>query len=378
MTTARPDIAIFLLWVGPGGKETVVWHLARAFVDAGYRVDLVLANADSEYRDRIPSCVRVVDLKTHGYLRSTLKLALYLRRHRPRALFSTLPFAALPAIVARRLSFSSCRVVVRVCNNLRRRFEHEAAAFPRHVRRGLRTLPHRADAVVACSAGIADEFAEITSIDRDRIHVIYNPAISAAIAARAAEPVDHPWFAEPGPPIVLGVGRLARQKNFPLLIDAFAAVRRDTDARLVILGEGPERPHLERRIAEHGLADAVSLPGHVANPYAWMARAAVFVLSSSWEGFANVIAEALAVGTPVVATDCPSGPAEVLDGGEHGLLVPMDDAAAMADAIRRALDGGAPPPDDQWLRRFTVDDVAGRFLELLGLPLEAPRAETTS
>ena len=372
MANTRPDIAIFLMWVGAGGKETVVWHLARGFVDAGYRVDLVVGNAASDYRYRIPDCVRVVDLKTHGYLRTTVKLVLYLLRHRPRVLFSTLPFSAIPAILARTLSLSRCRVVVRVCNNLARRIEHERAAFSRPVRWAIRHLPRRAHGVVACSHGIAREIAGITGMPLDRIHVIYNPAITEAMPAQGAEPVDHPWFAlqaggKPTPPVILGVGRLARQKNFALLIRAFAEVRCHVDARLLILGEGPERTRLEQMVRELGLEDHVSLPGYVANPYAYVARARVFVLSSSWEGFANVVAEALALGTPVVSTDCPSGPAEVLDHGRYGMLVPVDDAAALADAIRRVLAGEAREVSVEWLEQFTLSAGVGRFLELFQL-----------
>ncbi|MBN2492305.1 MAG: glycosyltransferase [Planctomycetes bacterium] len=386
MVVGRPDIAIFLLWVGGGGTETVVWHLARGFVDAGYRVELVLGNAASEYRFRIPSCVRVVDLQTHGYLRTTLKLVGYLWRRRPAVLFSTLPFSALPAIAARYLSLKRCRVVVRVCNNLARRFEHERAAFPRPVRWALRSFPRLAHGVIACSTGMAEEIAGITGMPRNRIHVLYNPAITEAMARQGTEPVAHPWFAPrpdgaPAPPVVLGVGRLARQKNFALLIRAFAAVRRTVAARLLLLGEGPERARLEGLVQELGLEDEVSLAGYVANPYAYMARAGVFVLSSSWEGFGNVVAEALAMGAPVVATDCPSGPAEVLDGGRYGFLVPMDDEEAMADAIRRALAGERRGASEEWLGRFKLAEVAGRFLDVFGLPRAkgappAPRSRT--
>lgn len=373
MANARPDISIFLMWVGAGGKETVVRHLARGFADAGYRVDLVLGNAAGACDDKIPSCVRVVDLKTRGYLRTTIKLVVYLLRNRPRVLFSTLPFSALPAIAARYLSLSRGRVVVRICNNMARRFEHEPDAFPRGVRWALRLLPRLAHSVVACSTGIAREISGITRIPFERIHVLYNPAITEEMQVRGAEPIAHAWFADPNDsgenrPVILGVGRLARQKNFAMLIRAFAEVRRDFAARLLILGEGPERPALEGLVHDLGLDDDVSIPGYVTNPYAYLARARVFALSSSWEGFANVIAEALAMGTPVVATDCPSGPAEVLGGGRYGLLVPVDDPAAMANGIRRILSGEEPEVSDDWLRRFTTEEVVGRYLDLFRLP----------
>ena len=370
MAKYRPDITIFLMWVGGGRKETVMWHLARGFSDAGYKVDVVLGNAASDYRYKIPDCARIVDLKTHGYTRSTLKLLFYLVRHRPKVLVSTLPFSAIPATLARVLSMTRCHLFVRICNNMARRIEHERRAFPWYVLFFLKHLPRLATGVIACSKGTAGEISRITGIPLNRIHVLYNPAIPDEMTRIAMEPVDHEWLVSRNNRVILGVGRLAPQKNFAMLIRAFAKVRQKIDARLLILGEGPERARLERLVRDLGLENDVSLPGYVENPCAYMARARVFVLSSSWEGFGNVVAEAMAVGTRVVSTDCPSGPSEILDGGRHGILVPVDDVRAMASAILRVLEEG--PEDvaaigDGWLHRFTVRHNVDKFLDLFGL-----------
>jgi glycosyltransferase involved in cell wall biosynthesis len=196
----------------------------------------------------------------------------------------------------------------------------------------------RADAVVAVSDGVADDLARRLRVPRSRIHVVPNPIVTPDLADLARRRVDPTSFAAGAVPVILGVGRLTMQKRFDLLIEAFARVRRRHDARLMILGEGEDRPQLEALIRQLGLEQQVALPGFVANPFAYMARARVFVLSSAWEGLPGVLIQALACGTAVVATDCDSGPREILQGGRLGRLVPVGDVAALADAISSTLD----------------------------------------
>jgi glycosyltransferase involved in cell wall biosynthesis len=167
--------------------------------------------------------------------------------------------------------------------------------------------------------------------------------------------------------VVLGVGRLSAQKNFRLLIDAFALVRQDHDARLVILGEGIDRATLEAQVRQHGLQEAVSLPGFLDNPYGCMARAAVFALSSDFEGLPTVLIESLALGTPVVSTDCDSGPREILRGGTLGELVPVGDVHGLARAIAGALTNPRPRPAAELLRPYTVDAVVEQYRVACGL-----------
>jgi glycosyltransferase involved in cell wall biosynthesis len=195
--------------------------------------------------------------------------------------------------------------------------------------------------------------------------------------ARAA--VDHPWLVAGGPPVVLGVGKFKLQKDFALLIRAFARVRGSRPARLIILGDGPRRDELEGLVNRFGLTADVALPGVVDNPYAWMSRASVFVLSSAWEGLPGVLIEAMACGCPVVSTDCPSGPAEILDRGKFGSLVPVGDEQAMADAILATL---ANPPSGESLRvrarLFSIDVAVTRYLELLAEQVNRAHAATAA
>jgi len=222
-----------------------------------------------------------------------------------------------------------------------------------------------ADGVVAVSKGVADDLAQVTKISRDRIQVIYNPIVTPEFREKTRAPLQHPWFESGEPPVILAVGRLTGQKDFVTLIEAFARVRRTQPARLLILGEGEERAVLEEKVKELGLEQDASLPGFVANPYPYMCRAKVFVLSSRWEGLPGVLIEALYCGAPLVATDCPSGPREVLAGGKHGQLVPVGNAGALAQGIHDALDGKIPrPPRESW-RPFDSETVVNQYIDLL-------------
>jgi glycosyltransferase involved in cell wall biosynthesis len=229
-----------------------------------------------------------------------------------------------------------------------------------------------ADRIVTVSRDLAEDLAAFAAIPRERILPIYNPVVDDRLQRAAAESPDHPWFRAGEVPIVLGVGRLERRKGFATLIRAFARVRRLRPLRLVILGggktprgEAADRAVLDALIRDLGVETDVSLPGFKPNPYAYMTRASVFVLASDYEGLPGVLIQAMACGCPVVSTDCPTGPREILEGGRFGPLVPVGDDQAMADAIARVLDAPTPPAD---LRRragdFSVDKAVGTYLAM--------------
>jgi glycosyltransferase involved in cell wall biosynthesis len=278
------------------------------------------------------------------------------------------------AVWARRLSRLDCRIVVSEHNQAS---GHVGVANPWADRHGLPLLRGAylaADAIVTASIGVADRLAAHTGIPRDRITTVYNPVVAPDLLVKARGPVDHPWFAPGEPQVILGVGRLLPQKDFATLIRAFAGLRSRRPARLVILGAGleSERAALKTLATDLGIAHDVEIPGFAQNPFAYMSRAAVFVLSSRYEGLGNVLIEALACGTPVVSTDCPSGPREILEDGRFGPLVPVGDEVALARAIEEVLDDPSPP---ERLRaraaRFSVERAADSYLELL-LPAAPP------
>jgi glycosyltransferase involved in cell wall biosynthesis len=243
----------------------------------------------------------------------------------------------------------------------------------RHLPRLLGHTYRLADGIVAVSDGVADDLARQTGLPRARIVTVYNPVITPELAALASQPATHRWFLPAAPPVVLGVGSLSARKDYPTLVRAFARLRAERDCRLVILGEAAspkktqeQRAELVALAASLGVADDVDVAGFVANPFAYMARASVFVLSSAFEGLPGALIQAMACGCPVVSTDCPSGPAEILDGGRFGALVPVGDDHAMAAAIAAALER---PIAAATLREraamFSVERAVDRYVDLM-------------
>jgi glycosyltransferase involved in cell wall biosynthesis len=223
-----------------------------------------------------------------------------------------------------------------------------------------------ADAIVAVSHGAADDFTRMAGIARDRVEVIYNPVLGPTIDRAACEPLDHPWFQPGQPPVVLGMGRLTAQKDFPNLIRAFALVRKKHNARLMILGEGEERSALEQMVQSSDLHDYVTMPGVVPNPYPFLKRAKLFALSSAWEALPTVLVEALACGCPVVSTDCPSGPSEILQEGRIGQLVPIRNETALAEGIIAGLEGQYPNNVTAAdLAPFSIEAATDAYLRLI-------------
>jgi glycosyltransferase involved in cell wall biosynthesis len=340
-------------------------NLACSFAKRGLKVDLVLVRAKGAYLNQISSEVRIVDLKTSTPA-SLFPLIHYLRQERPTVLLSAMHFVNEVALLAKHLSGTSTRVVVSEHNHLSRYASSTGRRVERWTPLSAQLLYPWADQVIAVSQGVAKDLQQVTGLPPERIRVIYNPVVTPELGVKAQEPIEHPWFAPNEPPVILGVGRLVGQKDFSTLIRAFALVRRVRPVRLMILGENAgSRVTLNALIHELGLESEVEMPGFVSNPYSYLARASVFVLSSLWEGFGNVIVEALAVGTPVVSADCESGPAEILKHGEYGFLVPVRDPQAMATAILETISGRVKEVTPGWLEQFEQEKVVDQYLEAL-------------
>ncbi len=369
MPSLTKRLAVFLPGLYEGGAERVMLNLSAGMAELGYGVDMVLAQAEGPYMDQVPSSVRVVELNTSHYnaFRTTASLPAlvrYLRREEPCAILSGLN-ANLVALLARRLAGRSVRVVITEQNT----FSCQNQSLPYWGRavteRLVKSMYPWADAIVAVSGGVADDLARVTRIPRDRIQVIYNPVVTQELFQKGNNPLSDPWFEAGEPPVILAVGRLTEQKDLGVLIRAFAEVRRTRTARLLILGEGEDREQLEALVKRLSLEGDVRLHGFTPNPYAFMARAALFVLSSRWEGLPTVLVEALACGTPVVSTDCPSGPREILRDGRYGTLVPVGDEASMARAIERSLNQRpSPPPRESW-QPYTLESIISQYLTAL-------------
>jgi glycosyltransferase involved in cell wall biosynthesis len=397
-----------------GGVQKTTLTLAGALAARGHPVDVLVCRPSGALQDQVPPGVdvaalgepaawsaRALALKSDpGHLGAILgglvlsprpsptlgwlgPLAAALEARRPSALCAATTQMNIEAVLARRLAGVKTRIIVSERNALRGgHLQHgwPARFLPALIRRAY----DQADAVVAVSDGVADDLAAWSGLPRAQIATIYNPVVTEELRRLQREPVDHPWFQPGAPPVVMSAGRLGRAKDFPTLVRAFAQVRRLRPARLVIFGKGKSEAKTTKSIAglqalaaEVGVEGDVALPGFVANPFAYMARAATFALSSINEGLPGVLIQAMACGCPVVSTDCPSGPAEILAGGRYGRLVPPGDDKALAEAILATLE--APPPTALLRERagwFSVERAVAQYERLMlgDAMLEQPAA----
>jgi len=365
---ARPGpIAVYLPELTPGGAQRVTVDLVNGLTERGHAVDLLCSYPGGQLRPEVRDDVHLVDFETPavpgaGIAASIPQIVAYLSRNRPRVFFSAMTYANVVAVAAVRLSLSGTPVVP---------IEHTTVGMEHGGKRDLTTQLARwaygsADRVVAVSEGVAESVRERTRARPDNVVVLHNPVPVDAIRERAEAAIDCEWLSDPDIEVVLWVGRLAPEKDLPTLVRTFDRLADERPSvRLVVAGTGPERDTVGALVDEHGLTDRVTFPGYV-DPAPYMARAAAFVLSSTYEGLPTVLVEALACGCPVISTDCPSGPREILADGEYGRLVPVGDDAALADALAETLDA---PVDRQRLRAraddFASDRVIGEYEALI-------------
>ncbi len=358
-------IAIFIQSLSIGGAERMALNLVKGLVQHNIQVDLLLANRTGEFLSEVPAQVTIIDLKGKRVLFSLIPLVRYLQSHRPDLLYSIQTHTSLIAIWAARLA----RVPIPLVISTQTMLTESLAASPSIRNRVIIILARwffrSAEAAICISQGAAEDFIKITRMPPQKTHVIYNPVVSPGLELEARQSISHPWFSPDNLPVILAVGRLVVAKDYPTLLRAFSLMCRKQPAHLLILGEGEERPRLEALARQLGLTDNVQMPGFVKNPYAYMRHARLLVLSSRWEGFANVLVEALACGTPVVSTDCRSGPREILEGGRFGRLVPVGDAEALSEAILETLQ---TTPDRAMLKQraqgFTLDESVRKYMHV--------------
>jgi glycosyltransferase involved in cell wall biosynthesis len=348
-----------------GGAELCMLRLAENFLSRGFTVRVAVLKKKGRLVEMLPRGVAVDEIGG-GRLSCIPRLALYLRRHRADAVISFMTYTNVVAIAAQLLSLSPERIVA-----------SEHTTYSKSMRRFgvLRRIWQAAPyayrwtrKVICVSQGVKRDFVAATNLPERYLTTVYNPVVSDELLAASRAKPRHSWF-DSNIPVILAVGRLEPPKNYPMLLDALALVRERRPCRLIILGEGELRGALEEKIERLGLQDCVDLHGFVPNAMSFMRAADLFVLSSSWEGLGNVLIEAMAVGCPVVSTDAPHGPREILDDGRFGPLVPVDDAPALAEAIVETLDApGEAAERIAWAQGFTIDASAERYLEIAGLP----------
>ena len=331
-------VSFFTPSLAAGGAERVVINIANGLAEMGLKVDLVAAQRDDAYLKDIAENIQVNQLGAGRVMAAIPALSEYIRRIRPDVLFSAQTHANLAALWANSLAGRKTRVVVCEHTSLWWSKNENATTSEKLFPRLIRMFYPQADAIVAVSEGVAEQLSRSKRIPADKLRVIYNPIVSKKMIAQSLEEIHHEWFGTGKPPVVLGVGRLTGAKDFGTLLRAFSILRKERECALIILGEGEKRQELEGLAGELGISDGIDLHGFENNPFAYMKRAGVFVLSSVSEGLPTVLVEALACGAAVVSTDCPSGPREILEGGRFGKLVPVGNVEALAIAMGETLD----------------------------------------
>jgi len=366
-TAAPAKIAVFMPSLNVGGAEQVMVTLANGFTKRGFIVDLVLATREGRFLDHVSPDVRIVDLGRRRVLSSLLPLASYLRRERPAVLLSALSYANVVALLANLRAGCVSRVVVSERTSFQEVKKHHKGLSERVVRLMMRLSYRRADAVTVVSKAAADELIDALALDRGRVHYIPNPIVSPTTMSRAEELPQHPWARDSELPLIVAVGRLAPEKGFDTLLRAFARLVERQPSRLLILGEGPLRKDLESLVRRLSLERSVALPGSDPNPLATMKRASLFALTSRLEGMPGALIQAMACGTPVVATDCRTGPREILEGGRWGRLVAVDDVEGLANAMASTLAEKVRPDVQQRATHFSEEASVQQYLRALGL-----------
>jgi len=360
-------VGLFFSNLSGGGIQRVRLRLAEGLLLQGCRVDLILVQAEGPLRNEIPIACHLFDLQTGHASQSLFKLAAYLRSEKPGVVLSSQTHFNVIMVLARILSGWKGRLLL--CEHITIDI---AARYSTHWKDRFFPILARifyrwADEIILVSKETARHFLKATNLPEKMVKVIYNPINTKNLINQSQEHLEHIWYKSPNTPVILAIGRLTPQKDFGTLLRAFSFLRKRVPlARLLILGEGDERSQLEHLSEELGLQDAVQFPGFIKNPFPYMVNSSVFVLSSRWEGFANVIVEAMACGTPIVSTDCPSGPSEILEGGKYGRLVPVGNPEALAEAILQELDS----PHDRTLllhraNDFSIDVILPQYLEAL-------------
>ncbi len=325
-----------------GGSERVLLNLLKGLDRKEFSVTLVLYEKEFDYPLPEDVDVQILDIRVGrniftlatGFLSKIKALVRVIKRDSPDVIFSLLSSTNAAVILANMLSGKRCKTVVSEHTHPSVNLRNERYGWG--TKWFMKWLYPKADRIIAVSGGIKEDLVRHFGIRQDVISIIHNPIDIREIQRLSIEDVDHSWFLAPVP-IILAVGRLTKQKGYPYLLRAFSEVRKSLDCRLLIIGEGEDREMLVRMVNEMGLNNEVELLGFQPNPFKYMARSSLLVLSSLYEGFGNVIVEAMALGLPVISTDCPSGPSEIIDGGKNGLLVPLEDAVAMAQAMVNVL-----------------------------------------
>lgn len=341
-----------------GGVQRVALNLCTGLVEKGHDIEVVLVNAEGELLNELPEEVSVIDLGEDRVATTVFPLRRYLNRKNPDVLYAMMTEINIIATIAHRLSRVDSRLILSEHNMPTNSIDSKKDLAVMK----LATLTYSlADHAVAVSNGVYEDLLNVSRLSESKISQVHNPININRIRTDASEQVSHRWLNNDDYNVVISAGRHVPQKGFDTLIESFSRVK-DENLRLLILGKGDETESLKEIATNLGIKDRVEFPGFVENPFAYISRADVFVLSSQYEGFGMVLVEALACGCAVVSTNCPSGPEEILKGGEYGPLVPVGAVDELTSGIERVLD--SPPTSDELesrARDFAVNKIASEY-----------------
>jgi glycosyltransferase involved in cell wall biosynthesis len=360
-------ISLLVSYSGDGGVEKITNDLLKGLVKQGVAVDLLMIKALPPFVSGIPPEVNQIHFRRSSARLATPELVEYLQRERPPVLMAAKHRGLLLALRARKAAGVDTAIIGQIHSEVTASLVTKPW-YNRMARLSeVRKHYPKADAIIGVSQGVVDDLVKITAMPGSKFRCIYYPILDDSIISRAAEKIDHPWMTDDRQiPVFLGVGRFTNQKGFDDLIRAFAEVRKQRPARLIILGRGPLQAEHEALAVELNVAEDIDFAGFLPNPLAYMSKCDVFVLSSRWEGFGIVLAEAMAAGAKVVSTDCPSGPGEILMQGACGPLVAVGDIQAMANAMLKQLDAHHDPAIYEIsLKRFRSDFVTSEYMNYL-------------
>ncbi len=356
-------LAFFIPDLAGGGAQRMIVNMANEFASRGHEVDLVLVKNQGEYQNLLSKEVNIVDLDKPRALFALPALAAYLRENQPDALLSALFYVNVIAVLAKFLApKAKTKIIISERNHLSVKAQYGESWPDRAAPWIVRLIYPFADAVVGISQGVMQDIQKNANIRPNRISWIHNPVVTKGLLENLKETSKDEWFEQAKSQIIVMSGRLVHQKDYVTAVCAYEKIVQKRDIRLLILGEGALRGELEALAEQLGVEDKIHFTGFVENPLSYMKHADLFVLSSIHEGFGNVVVEALLCGLPVVSTDCPSGPAEILQDGEFGTLVPVCDPQALSDAIISALDKECDP-EKQKARAmdFTVENICSQY-----------------
>ncbi|MCK5373853.1 MAG: glycosyltransferase [Alphaproteobacteria bacterium] len=356
-------ISLFIPDFEEGGAQKMMVNLANSLAEKSVSVDLVVACNQGSFNNLVNTNVNVVPLDCARTLHALPKLVRYINSEKPDVIISALYHANVICLAAKCLSKKSrTKFIVTERNHLSSKIKNSNSVKDKILLPAIKFLYPKADSVIAISKGVMDDVVELCALNDDKISYIHNPVVTPSFE-KEIKSHSELLFPDSTLPLIIASGRLVEQKDYPTMLKAMALILKKKPANLAILGKGPLQKELAALSKELGIENNVTFKDFVENPLSYMKQADIFLMTSAWEGFGNVLVEALYCGLSIVATDCPSGPAEILDNGKYGYLTNVGDEIDISNAVLKVME--SPFDKEQQKKRamkFTTDSISDKYL----------------